>query len=229
MVPTPWSSLEGISQPPLLERLYRHFPWRSLIAVLAILLAALIAVSEVGNWNLVLRFFYQASYGKNDPLFGNDFSFYLFSLPALTAFKNWLLSVLVLSALCATGIYWAHGEIVLDSRRRWIAPMVIAHASVLLGLFFIVEASAFWLERFQLLFGDNGIVVGAGYTDVHVELPILWGLIVLCLAGAIASFVNVRAPSFRIPVVSVAAVFGFAVLISSVVHSSIRTCLRQAE
>ena len=91
VVPTPWSSLEGISQPPLLERLYRHFPWRALIAVLAILLAALIAVSEVGNWNLVLRLFYQVSYGKNDPLFGNDFSFYLFSLPALIAFKNWLL------------------------------------------------------------------------------------------------------------------------------------------
>lgn len=214
VVNTPWSSLEGISQPPLLERLYRHFPWQALVAALAILLAALIAVSEVGNWNLVLRFFYQVSYGKNDPLFGKDFSFYLFSLPALIAFKNWILSVLILSTLCATGIYWAHGEIVLDNQRRWIAPAVIAHASVLLGIFFIVEAAAYWLERFQLLFGDNGIVVGAGYTDVHVELPILWGLAVLCLAGAIASFVNVRAPSFRIPVISMAAVFGSALLVA---------------
>ena len=116
VVNPPWSSLQGISQPPLLERLYRHFPWRALVAALAIILAALIAVSEVGNWNLVLRFLYQVSYGKTDPLFGNDFSFYLFSLPALIAFKNWLLSILVLSALCAAGIYWAHGEIVLDNQ-----------------------------------------------------------------------------------------------------------------
>ena len=214
VITPPWSSPEGVSQPPLLEQLYQYFPWRVLIAALAIISAALIAMSEVGNWNLVLRFLYQVSYGKSDPLFGNDFSFYLFSLPAFIAFKNWILSALALSALCAAGIYWAHGEIVFDNQRRWIAPAVIAHASVLLGVFFAVETCAFWLERFQLLFGDNGIVVGAGYTDVHVKLPILWGLIVLCLAGSLASFVNVRAPSFRIPAVSVAAVFGCALIIA---------------
>jgi uncharacterized protein len=212
VVSSPWSSLEGISEPPLLERLYRHFPWRYLIAALAIILAVLVAASEVGNWNLVLQYLYQVSYGKSDPLFGNDFSFYLFSLPAFIALKNWLLFTLALSALCAAAIYWAHGEIVLNNRRRWISPAAIAHASVLLGLFFAVEAWAFWLERYLLLYGDNGVVVGACYTDVHVELPILWGLVTLCGAGAIASFANVRVQTFRIPLVSAGVVFGCALV-----------------
>ena len=51
---------------------------------------------------------------------------------------------------------------------------------VLLGLFFGVKASSYALDRYLLLFDDNGVVVGAGYTDVNVELPVLW----LLIAGA---------------------------------------------
>ena len=47
-----------------------------------------------------------------------------------------------------------------------------------------------WI-RFLLLYGDNGVVVGAGYTDVHVELPLLWALIGLASAAAIAAWANV--------------------------------------
>ncbi|MFZ3248848.1 MAG: hypothetical protein WB037_14980 [Pseudolabrys sp.] len=30
---------------------------------------------------------------------------------------------------------------------------------------------------YLLLYGDNGVVVGASYTDIHVGLPVLWLLI----------------------------------------------------
>jgi uncharacterized membrane protein (UPF0182 family) len=213
---SPWDSLEGISQPRLLDRLSRRVPWRAIIAASAILLAGLIALSEVANWSVVLRFFYQVPFGNADPLFGNDLSFYLFSLPAYTALKDWILSVLALSTLCAAVIYWAHGEIAFDSQRRWISPAVIAHASVLLALFFVVGAWSFWLARFQLLYKDNGVVVGAGYTDVHVELPILWALIVLCIAGAIASILNVRARHFKVPIICLAVVFGCALIVAPI-------------
>jgi uncharacterized protein len=215
-VTSPWSSLKGISQPPLLERLYRHFPWRLLVIAVAIVLAGLVATSEVGNWNLVWRFLYQVPFGEHDPLFGKDFGFYLFSLPAYIAFKSWLLFMLALNALCAGAIYWVHGDIAVKGKRHWISPAVVAHASVLLGLFFAVEAWAFWLERYQLLNGDNGVVVGAGYTDVHIELPILWGLTVLCLANAIANFVNLRSKTLRIPIVSVAALIGLALILAPI-------------
>jgi len=210
LITSPWGSLEGITPPALLERLYRHFPWHLLVAAIALVLGVFIAIGQVGNWNLVLRFLYQVPYGQSDPLFGKDIGFYLFSLPAFLALKSWILTTLVLSALCAGGIYWAHGAVVLDPRRRGIAPAVITHASVLLGIFFAVEAWAYWLERYLLLFGDNGVVVGASYTDIHVQLPTLWGLIVLCLAAAIACFVNARARTIRVPLASAALVFGLA-------------------
>ena len=83
--------------PELLASL--HLPWRFLIAAVAIVLGVLMAAGEIENWDAVLRFIHQVPYGQRDPLFGKDIGFYLFSLPAYVALKNWLLLALVLSAL----------------------------------------------------------------------------------------------------------------------------------
>ncbi len=48
---------------------------------------------------------------------------------------------------------------------------------MLLGFLFAVKAWSYGLDRYLLLYGDNGVVVGASYTDVHVQLPVLWLLI----------------------------------------------------
>ena len=203
---SPWDSLGGTSQ--------RNIPWRGLIATVSVVLALLIASSEAANWDLALRFLYQAPYGQSDPLYGKDISFYLFSLPAYIALKDWILFTLVASVLCAGGLYWAHGAIVLHSQRRWISSAIIAHASVLLGTFLLVAAWAYWLDRFMLVYGDNGVVVGAGYTDIHVNLPILWGLVALCSAGAIAAFANAPAQTYRRFLVIAGLVFGSAFLLA---------------
>src|SRR5262249_60556340 len=100
--------------------------------------------------------------------------FFLCGWPAYIVIKNWMLYTLLLSARFAGAIYWVHGDIEYDAHRRSISPTAIAHGSVLLGFFFAVKAWSYGLDRYLLLYGDNGVVVGASYTDIHVELPILW-------------------------------------------------------
>ena len=58
--------------------------------------------------------------------------------------------------------------------------------------------------------------MGASYTDIHVALPILMALIALCCVAAIASFANVRLRSVRIPLASVALVFGTSFVLSPI-------------
>ena len=128
----------------------------------------------------ILRFLYQAPYGRNDPLFDKDIGFYLFSLPVYVAIKNWLLWILLLASLMAGSIYFLHGDISLDPRPWRFSSAAIAHGSALLGLYFAVKAWSYALDRYLLLYNDNGVVVGAGYADVHVELPALWLLIWPC-------------------------------------------------
>ena len=53
--------------------------------------------------------------------------------------------------------------------------------------YFVVKAWSYGLDRYLLLYSDNGVVVGAGYTDLHVELPVLWACsIALAVACAVA-------------------------------------------
>jgi uncharacterized membrane protein (UPF0182 family) len=72
----------------------------------ALVLAALVALGETYNWDVILRFIRQAPYGQSDPLYGKDIGFYLFSLPAYVALKNWMLLTLALCALVAGAVYW---------------------------------------------------------------------------------------------------------------------------
>jgi uncharacterized membrane protein (UPF0182 family) len=212
-VPMPWDSLASDQWAATIDRLVRKLPWRPLVAVAALVVAALVALAWLDDWNVALSWLFQAPYGRSDPLFGQDFSFYLFSLPLFVALKDWALLVLVLGALLTGLIYRAYGSIALDARRRYVAPVAAAHGSVLLGLFFAVEAWSFWLDRYQLLYNDNGIVVGASFTDVHVRLPILILLVALSSAAAIACFANVRLRSSRVALASVALVFGTSLVL----------------
>src|SRR5262249_14776501 len=122
--------------------------------------------------------------------------------------KTWLFASLRLGAASAAGAYWLEGDIVLDSQRPFVSSAAVAHGSVLLGLMFAVKAFSYWLDRFHLLYGDNGVVVGAGYTDVHLQLPVLWLLILVAAAGALACFENLRRRSWHLPAAALAMLVG---------------------
>jgi len=192
----------------LFELVSRLLPWRWLILGVALVIGLLIAIGETGQWDLILRFIYQVPYGQNDPQFDKDIGFYLFSLPVYVALKNWMLWILLLSTLMAGAVYLVHGAIDLDHRPWRISSAAIAHGSALLALFFAVKAWSYALDRFLLLYNDNGIVVGAGYTDVHVELPVLWLLICLAAAAAVVAWANMRLRTYRVAIAAAVLVFG---------------------
>ena len=189
-------------------------PWRYAITGAAVLLALLIATGEISNWDIVLRFLYQVPFGERDPVFGIDIGFYLFSLPVYVALKNWLLQVLFGSAVVAGAIYGLRGDLTTGKPPRVLSPAAATHGSALLGLFFLVKAGSYWLDRFLLLYGDNGVVVGASYTDVHVELPVLWLLVGLAIGASVVSWANMRWRSYRIPAAAVVLVFGSSVVLA---------------
>ena len=211
------ASAAALAPPDPLEFLRDRVPWPSAIAAGSGLLALFVAWGEVGNWSTLLQFLYQVPYGSNDPLYGNDIGFYFFSLPTLLAAKNWSLLILFMAALFAGLIYWVHGDIEYQPQRRSISPTAIAHGSALLGLLFALKAWSYGLDRYLLLFGDNGVVVGAGYTDIHVQLPVLWLLIALSLVAAFAAWANIGVRTYRLPTTAMVMLFGSALLLSGIV------------
>jgi len=220
-----WRSVDVSSMPEFVEHLRQRLPWRRLIAGLAALIAVLIAMTQLDNWDIVLRFIHGVAYGQADPVFGRDIGFYLFVLPAYLALRNFLLVALVASLALAGAIYWAHGDIDMDRRPHRLSPVVIAHGSALLGAFFVVKAASYWLDRYLLLYGDNGVVIGAGYTDLHVALPVLWLLIGLAGVAALMCWANWRVRTWRLPAAAAALVFGSSLVLSEIVPAAFQRVL----
>ena len=199
----------------LVGEVTQHLRWRTAIAGVAVLLGLLIATAaDVTDWDLALRFVRQVPFGNADPVFGKDIGFYLFSLPVYVALRNWLQLLLVGCAGIAAVVYGLRGDIAIMLPPRRLSRAAATHGSILLGLFFLLQAWSYWLDRFLLLYGDNGVVVGAGYTDVHVQLPILWLLAGLATAAAIATWANLRWLDVRVPALSVLTVFGSAIVLT---------------
>lgn len=77
---------------------------------------------------------------------------------------------------------------------------------------FVMLAVHFYLSQYDLLHSHNGVVYGAGYTDVHVRLWIIRILIALSLLGAVAVVIGVKKQKKRwiafIPILMVIVFFG---------------------
>jgi uncharacterized protein len=212
-----WSAAGELTVGDVLEFLRDRLPWSVAVAAGAIILALLVGWGEVHNWEVFLRFLRQVPYGMGDPLYDRDIAFYFFSLPAYLAIKNWLLLALFLSALLAAGVYWAHGHIEHRAQRPSISPAAIAHGSALLGLFFVVKAWSYFLDRYLLLYGDNGVVVGASYTDVHIQLPVLWLLTLVAVIAAFCCWVNLGVRTYKLPIAAAALLFGTSFVLAEIV------------
>ncbi|CAB3802645.1 UPF0182 family protein [Paraburkholderia fynbosensis] len=196
----------------LAELVASRIPWRASIACAAIIFGLVIAASVISSWDIALRFLYQVPVGERDPIFGRDIGFYLFSLPVYVALKNWLLWLVFCSAIVTVAVYGLRGDIALERPPRTLSAAAITHGSALLGLFFALMAWSWWLDRFLLLYDDNGVVVGASYTDVHVQVPILWMLVGLAAASSVALWLNMRRRSYRLPAAVALLVSGCALV-----------------
>src|SRR5271165_497032 len=97
-----------------------------------------------------------------------------------------------------------------------MSQAAIAHGSALLGLFFAVKAWSYVLDRYLLLYGDNGVVVGAGYTDILVELPVLWLLIGLAVIAAFCCWANLGVHTYKLPVAAAAMLFGSSFVLAEI-------------
>lgn len=218
-----WSAAGHVPPPDWLAFIRDRLPWLWVIAGAAGLLALPVASAEAGNWSVFLQTFYYVPYGADDPLYNNDISFYLFVLPTYIIIKNWMLSTLLLSALFAGAIYWMHGDIEYDIHYRSISPTAIAHGSALFGLLFAVKAWSYGLDRYLLLYGDNGVVIGASYTDIHVGLPALWLMIGISIIAAFAAWANLAVRTYRLPTAAIVLVGVGSFLLTGVVPSLFRS------
>ncbi|MFO7459142.1 MAG: UPF0182 family protein, partial [Desulfatiglandales bacterium] len=77
------------------------------VAVGATALAALfLAGRPASEWETILRFLNGVGFNQADPIFQKDFSFYVFTLPAWSFARSWLITVVVLIMVIVAGFHY---------------------------------------------------------------------------------------------------------------------------
>lgn len=158
----------------------------------AVLILSLYIGSQWGfaNWDRILLFLNRVEAQVSDPVFGLDISFYFFVLPFLDTITV-LLSLITLIAVTASAVsafvvFNGHEpQLRVPTGRTDGEDALPRHLYLNVAAFLVVLALVAYLQRFHLLQSMEGVVAGAGWTDVHVRLPAYSIMVVLLLAAAV--------------------------------------------
>ena len=203
-----------VNLPELIRALGDRIPWRLLVLAASALLGLFAASGEASSWDTYLKGFYAAPFGHNDPAFGKNLAFYVFTLPLLEDWRDLFMLILFLTAVVTGMVFWARGALDFRDSPPRISRGAAAHFSVLLAFFFVQRAMNYWLSRPELLLHSNGVVYGLRYVDHVLWEPGLWLLVLLSLVAAAISLANLRQRGLRLPVIAAIALFGPAILLN---------------
>lgn len=189
----------------MIER-YRQYagPYQGRIRVGVAAFFAIVAGAGVaGQWEEWVLFRNRVDFGIQDPQFGRDVGFYVFTLPFLRFVVDWVFAGLVIILIVTAVAHYLNGGIRLQSPFQRVTPQVKAHLSVILAAMALTRAFGYWLAQFQLNFSGRGVVDGASATDVDVQLKALQLLVVISIAAAALFVVNIRRRGWALPVIAV--------------------------
>ncbi|WP_328593888.1 UPF0182 family membrane protein [Actinomadura macrotermitis] len=198
-----------------LER-YREVidPRRRLITVVSLgLLAVLTGSSVSGRWQVWLAFLNRTPFGQVDPQFHKDISFYVFTYPFLRLVLGVVFATAILSILAAAMVHYLYGGLRIQGAGDKASPAARAHLSVLVGLFVLLKAFAYWFDRYGLVHSERGVTTGASYTDVNALLPAKTILAVIALICVVMFFGNIVRRGMMLPGVALILLVLSAVLL----------------
>jgi len=186
--------------------------WSAILGT--ILLSVIVGLVAQANWEVILRFFNEQPFGITDPVFHREIGFYVFSLPFLQLLRGWLLGALIITLLGSTGVYALSYTV---QRLKFdLARPVLAHIGglviAILGLF----AWGYWLGIWELVFSSQGVVSGAGYTDMHAQLPAQWTLLAVVVVFMGIILVSVLRRNSRWPLYGIAGWVVAAIIVGGI-------------
>ncbi|WP_193104119.1 UPF0182 family protein [Brachybacterium sp. FME24] len=154
------------------------------------------------RWQDVQLFLHPQQFGETDPIFGNDVSFYVFTLPVIDliiSFGQFVMLVAIVGALIGHFIYggvaWGQesGLEVTRAARR--------HLGVLAAIYVLLLGAGHWFQRYDMLVNQNDRFHGASYTDVNAILPAQTILAISAIVVAALFVLWIFRSDWRIPAI----------------------------
>jgi uncharacterized membrane protein (UPF0182 family) len=176
----------------------------------SIFLAIIFGTVASSEWLTVLQYMNRQPFGVEDPQFGRDISFFVFTLPAMEFAQGWLLGVAVVTTLVCAGLYLS--RFLMFGVRPGDERPTKTHLALLLTVVVALFLWRYWLDTFELSFSERGAVFGASYADINARLPFIY----VSAAMAVVTIVALAVAIFQRGVVIPMAAMGAWVVVAIV-------------
>jgi uncharacterized membrane protein (UPF0182 family) len=185
---------------------------RLLLGLLLGLIGLITGLTAASSWRTWLLFANRTSFHQTDPQFHLDISFFVFVYPFLRMVLTYLFTAVLLSLVVSVLVHYLYGALRPQVKGQRATTAARAHLFMLVGIFVLLKAAAYWVDRYGIDFSQRGIVqTGASYTDVNAILPAKTVLAVIAVICAALFFAGAARRNTLLPAV------GFGLLVLSAV------------
>jgi uncharacterized membrane protein (UPF0182 family) len=170
------------------------------LTAVAVVLGLFAGFTAQGSWETWLSFRNSTDFGRTDPQFGVDLSFFVFDYPFYRLALGFGFAIVLLALIGSLLTHYVFGGLRLQTPGQKLTAAARVQLSVLLGLFVALKALAYWLDRYGLVYSDRGeVFTGASYTDVNALLVPKTILVFVAAVCALAFFANIVVRNFLLP------------------------------
>ncbi|MFH2064658.1 MAG: UPF0182 family protein [Pseudomonadota bacterium] len=154
---------------------------------LSIILAVPIALPFYKEWEKGLLFLFGQPAGAQDPVFGHDVGFYLFSFPFFKLIQNELLLISLLLFISIALLYWIEKRILAGKEQGFPVGAKI-HVILLLIFAVAVQVWGFILQGYSLLYttSHQPNFFGPGFSEMWIILPLIAASTIFFIATAVS-------------------------------------------
>ena len=154
------------------------------------------------GWQTALTWLNATPFGKTDPIFGWDISFFVFTLPFLELVVSFLLHLVILSLVVSIVASYLYGGLQVVPRPHATVP-VRRHLGILAAVASVIIGVQYWIGRYSLLTQSGDNIDGAMYADVNATLPAHSILAAISIAVAALFLVAAFRGTWRLPTIGV--------------------------
>ena len=173
---------------------------KGLAWLVALLIGIPVGVRLAEGWQTVLTWLNATPFGKTDPIFGWDVSFFVFTLPFLELVVSFLMRLVLLSLAVSVAVSYLYGGLQLTPRPH-ARKKVRRHLGILAAVASVIIGAYYWIGRYSLLTQSGDNIDGAMYADA--TLPAHSILAVISLAVALLFLIAAFRGTWRLPTIGV--------------------------
>ncbi len=177
---------------------------KTLLLIIPVVIGLFVGSGALSQWETVALFFHGVDFGVQDPEFGKDLSFFMFSLPFWSLLVSFLNTVVILSAMAGVVMHYFYGGIKVHEKGIETTASFRRHAAVLLAIFVLLRGLIFWLNRYRATQDQSGKWAGAMFTDVNAIIPMQAILAIAALLVAALFVVAAVTHRWRLPLIGTA-------------------------